>query len=65
MDSSFFLTEITSVMIYDMSGKMLSSDSGLSATKYEKSLGGATNQVVIVKVMTTNGSKTETIILKQ
>ena len=57
--------EITSVMIYDMSGKMLSSDSGLSATKYEKSLGGAPNQVVIVKVMTTNGSKTETIILKQ
>jgi hypothetical protein len=57
--------EITSVMIYDMSGKMLSSDSRLSATKYEKSLGGAPNQVVIVKVMTTNGSKTETIILKQ
>jgi len=57
--------EITSVMIYDMSGKMLSSDSGLSATKYEKMLGGATHQVVIVKVMTTNGSKTETIILKQ
>jgi hypothetical protein len=44
---------------------MLSGDSGLSATKYEKSLGGAPNQVVIVKVITTNGSKTETIILKQ
>lgn len=57
--------EITSVMIYDMSGKMLSSDSGLGTTKYEKTLGGAPNQVVIVKVMTTNGSKTETIILKQ
>lgn len=57
--------EITSVMIYDMSGKMLSSDNGLGTTKYEKSLGGAPNQVVIVKVMTTNGSKTETIILKQ
>jgi hypothetical protein len=44
---------------------MLSGDSGLSTTKYEKTLGGAPNQVVIVKVMTTNGSKTETIILKQ
>lgn len=57
--------EITAVMIYDMTGKMLSSDSGLSTTMYEKALNGASHPVVIVKVMTTNGSKTETIMLKR